>query len=236
MLLGPEGGGAHPLHPARSATSCYGNQARSQGGGGGSGGSYDPPPQLPIPKILFHPLAILFHPLAILLHLSAILFHPLAILFHPSAILFHPLAILFHPSAILFHPLAILFHPWNMWMTSHGQCPRGGACECPRVGAFFKLMTSRGQCPRGGGCAWCSTHPSSDPPPHLAGWLRAWELSLPPPRRALLPTYGYAQGRIRPWGARGTSGSVGPPYTEIKIYGKSPYLHTSSQFSACYWN
>ena len=57
-------------------------------------------------------------------------------------------------------------------MTSHGQCPRGGACECPRVGAFFKLMTSRGQCPRGG-CAWCSTHPSSDPPPHLAGWLRA---------------------------------------------------------------
>ena len=26
----------------------------------------------------------------------------------------------------------------------------GGACECPRVGAFFKLMTSRGQCPRGG--------------------------------------------------------------------------------------
>ena len=122
------------------------NQARSQGG---SGGSYDPP-QLPIPKILFHPLAILSHPLAILFHLSAILFHPLAILFHPSAILFHPLAILFHPSASLFHPLAILFHPWNMWMTSHGQCPRGGACECPRVGAFFKLMTSHGQCPRGG--------------------------------------------------------------------------------------
>ena len=47
----------------------------------------------------------------------------------------------------------------------------GGACECPRVGAFFKLMTSRGQCPRGGGgCAWCSTHPSSDPPPP-PGWL-----------------------------------------------------------------
>ena len=118
---------------------------------GGSGGRTTPP-QLPIPKILFHPLAILFH---------------------LSTILFHPSAILFHPSAILFHPLAILFHPWNMWMTSHGQCPRGGACECPRVGAFFKLMTSRGQCPRGGGgCAWCSTHPSSDPP-HLAGWLRA---------------------------------------------------------------
>ena len=37
-------------------------QARSQGGGGGVGGSDDPHPQLPIPKILFHPLAILLHP------------------------------------------------------------------------------------------------------------------------------------------------------------------------------
>ena len=132
---------------------------------GGSGGSYDPP-QLPIPKILFHPLAILFHPLAIL-------FHPLAILFHPSAILFHPSAILFHPLAILFHPSAILFHPWNMWMTSHGQCPRGGgACECPRVGAFFKLMTCHADNVQGGGA------PGVPPiqvqtPPHLAGWLRA---------------------------------------------------------------
>ena len=41
-------------------------------------------------------------------------------------------------------------------------------------------MTSRGQCPRGG-CAWCSTHPSSDPPPpHLAGWLRAWYIYMSP--------------------------------------------------------
>ena len=81
-------------------------------------------------------------------------------------------------------------------MTSHGQCPRGGACECPRVGAFFKVMTSHGQCPRGGGVACecprvggvfklmtsrgqCSRggrlvfHPSKFRPPHLAGWLRA---------------------------------------------------------------
>ena len=76
-------------------------------------------------------------------------------------------------------------------MTSRGQCPRGGgcACECPRVGAFFKLMTSRGQCPRG--CCEC-LHPAppsgnpvsapgvppiqvqTPPPPHLDGWLRAW--------------------------------------------------------------
>ena len=77
---------------------------------------------------------------------------------------------------ILFHPLAILFHPWNMWMTSHGQCPRGGggACECPRVGAFFKLMTSRGQCPRGGGGApGVPPIQVQTPHPHLAGWLQA---------------------------------------------------------------
>ena len=42
-----------------------------------------------------------------------------------------------------------------MWMTSHGQCPRGGggACECSRVGGVFQFfggrMTSRGQRPRG---------------------------------------------------------------------------------------
>ena len=94
------GGGVAFWPPAVMASQINsGIMGRPVARGGGSGGSYDPP-QLPIPKILFHPLAILFHPLAILFHLSAILFHPLAILFHPSA--------------ILFHPLAILFHRWNM--------------------------------------------------------------------------------------------------------------------------
>ena len=30
--------------------------------------------------------------------------------------------------------------PLGMWMTSHGQCPRGGACECPRVGVFYNFL------------------------------------------------------------------------------------------------
>ena len=55
-------------------------------------------------------------------------------------------------------------------MTSHGQCPRGGACECPRVGAFFKLMTSRGQCPRGGGAPGVPPIQVQTPPPP-PGWL-----------------------------------------------------------------
>ena len=56
-------------------------------------------------------------------------------------------------------------------MTSRGQCPRGGACECPRVGAFFKLMTSRGQCPRGGGAPGVPPIQVQTPPPTwLAGY------------------------------------------------------------------
>ena len=56
-------------------------------------------------------------------------------------------------------------------MTSHGQCPRGGgACECPRVGAFFKLMTSRGQCPRGGGAPGVPPIQVQTPPTWLAGY------------------------------------------------------------------
>ena len=162
-------------------------QARSQGGGLGGRTT---PPQLPIPKILFHPLAILFHPLAILFHLSAILFHPLAILFHPSAILFHP-------SAILFHPLAILFHPWNMddvtramskgrgclWMSKSGgvfqiddvtrAMSKGGGCLwMSKSGGVFQIDDVTRTMSKGG-CAWCSTHPSiqvQTPPTWLAGY------------------------------------------------------------------
>ena len=47
----------------------------------------------------------------------------------------------------------------------------GGACECPRVGAFFKLMTSRGQCPRGGGAPGVPPIQVQTPPPTwLAGY------------------------------------------------------------------
>ena len=69
----------------------------------------------------------------------------------------------------------MLVNPFGMlMMTSHRQCPRGGACECPRVGVFFKIlggwMTSRGQCPRGGGgaCGYlCKISGKSTPLPPL---------------------------------------------------------------------
>ena len=162
-------------------------QARSQGGGG-RGGRTTPP--VAHPKDFVPPFSNFVPPFSN---------------FVPPFSNFVPPFSNFVPpfSKSLFHPLAILFHPWNMWMTSHGQCPRGGgvlvnvqewgrfsnwwrhtgnvqggggACECPRVGAFFKLMTSRGQCPRGGGA------PGVPPievqtPPTLAGWLRAWNVT-----------------------------------------------------------
>ena len=69
-----------------------------------------------------------------------------------------------------------------MWMTSHGQCLRGGACECPRGGCFpiFRRADDVTRTMSKGGGGWgrapgvpllTSTHPSSDPPPQLAGWL-----------------------------------------------------------------
>ena len=30
--------------------------------------------------------------------------------------------------------------PLGMWMPSHGQCPRGGACECSRVGVLVNVQ------------------------------------------------------------------------------------------------
>ena len=52
-------------------------------------------------------------------------------------------------------------NPFGMWMmTSHRQCPRGGcACECLRVGVFFKFWESGWRHTgnvQGGVCLWMS--------------------------------------------------------------------------------
>ena len=57
-----------------------------------------------------------------------------------------------------------------LWMTSHGQCPRGGgACECPRVGVFFNFSEGgwrhADNVQGGGGCLWKILYPRLDPPP-----------------------------------------------------------------------
>ena len=109
-----------------------GPQARSQGGGGTT-----PPPQLPIPKDFVPPFSN---------------FAP------PCSNFVPPLEYVDDITRAMSKGGGVLvnvqeggvFQFFGGRMTSRGQCPRGGACECPRVGAFFKLMTSHGQCPRGG--------------------------------------------------------------------------------------
>ena len=130
-------------------------QARSQGGSGG----VVRPPQLPIPKILFHPLAILFHPLAILFHLSAILFHPLAILFHPSA---------------------ILFHPWNMDDVTRAMSKGGVLVNVQEWGRFSNWWRHADNV-QGGGAPGVPPIQVQTPPTWLAGWLRACNVIVKTP-------------------------------------------------------
>ena len=85
----------------------------------------------------------------------------------------------------------------GMWMTSHGQCPRGGwgACECPRGVSFnFSEGGWRHADNVQGGCLWMSksggvfqiddiqvqTHPSKfrPPPTWLAGYGPVRRLSF----------------------------------------------------------
>ena len=61
-------------------------------------------------------------------------------------------------------------------MTSHGQCPRGGACECPRGGCFpiFRRAddVTRTMSKEGGGGVRLVFHPSKfrPAPTWLAGY------------------------------------------------------------------
>ena len=139
-------------------------QARSQGGGGVRGA---PPPQLPIPKILFHPLA--WGPIKVTI---------------PSSYRwkYAPLWLINHPRRL---ELDSLFLPWyrqpnhTLYHRRMGRGGWGGAAAPPppqllgnsvfwaaavlfwgssnggRGGGVFQFsggrMTSRGQCPRGGG-------------------------------------------------------------------------------------
>ena len=86
--------------------------------------------------------------------------------------------ILFHPLAILFHPLANLC---KVCMTGTDRSPPPLDLECGwrhtgnvQEGGCFSIFRRADDVTRtmskGGGCAWCSTHPSSDPP-HTPGWL-----------------------------------------------------------------
>ena len=72
----------------------------------------------------------------------------------------------------LFHPLAILFHPWNMWMTSRGQCPRGGGCLwMSKSGGVFQIDdVTRTMSKVGGAPGVPPIQVQTPPPTWLAGY------------------------------------------------------------------
>ena len=167
-LAGGGGGGAaaplsgcswrpHPFVHDAPIPSCPWSpfiiQARSQGGGVGGGGGVGRPPPVAHPKDFVPPFSNFVPPFSN---------------FVPPFSNFVPPFSNFVPPFSKCSTLGICG-----WRHTGNVQGGGGACECPRVGAFFKLMTSRGKCPRGG--VRLVFHPSKfRPPPHLAGWLRAW--------------------------------------------------------------
>ena len=134
-------------------------QARSQGGGG-RGGRTTPP--VAHPKDFVPPFSNFVPPFSNFVPPFSNFVPPFSNFVPPFSNFVPPFSNFVPPFSNFVPPLEYVDD------VTRANVQGGGACECPRVGAFFKLMTSRGQCPRGG-CAWCSTHPSSDPPP--PGWL-----------------------------------------------------------------
>ena len=85
--------------------------------------------------------------------------------------------------------------PLGMWMTSHGQCPRGGgACECPRVGVFFNFSEGGWRHADNG---WKILYPRLDPPPPFQkSWIRP---CTPTPNEGVAYMYSPLRWLRQPW-------------------------------------
>ena len=135
---------------------------------------YPAPPQLPIPKILFHPLAILFHPLANLCKVCVTGTDrspppPLDLECgwrHTGNV----------QGGVLVNVQGGCFSIFRRADDVTRTMSKGCVCLwMSKSGGVFQIDDVTRTMSKGGGCAWCSTHPSSDPPPpDLDGWLRAW--------------------------------------------------------------
>ena len=125
-------------------------QARSRGGVVGR----PPPPQLPLPKILFHPLA--WGPIKVTIPSSyRWKYAPLWLINHPRRLELDSLFLPWYRQPSPTIP-CIVFQwriqggwwwqgpitpppPLGMWMTSHGQCPRGGCLWMSKSGGVFNF-------------------------------------------------------------------------------------------------
>ena len=170
--------------PKHTMLKHYRYQARSQGGG--VGGSYDPPP-VAHPKDFVPPFSNFVPPFSNFVPPFSNFVPPFSNFVPPFSNFVPPFSNFVPPFSNFVPPFSNFVPPFSNFvppfsnfvppleyvddvtramMTSRGQCPRGGgACECPRVGAFFKLMTSRGG-------VRLVFHPSKfrPPPTWLAGY------------------------------------------------------------------
>ena len=137
-------------------------QARSQGGGG-SGGSYDPPP-VAHPKDFVPPFSNFVPPFSNFVPPFSNFVPPFSNFVPPFSNFVPPFSNFVPPFSNFVPPLEYVDD------VTRAMSKGGGACECPRVGAFFKLMTSRGQCPRGGGAPGVPPIQVQTPPTWLAGY------------------------------------------------------------------
>ena len=142
-------------------------QARSQGGGG-RGGRTTPP--VAHPKDFVPPFSNFVPPFSNFVPPFSNFVPPFSNFVPPFSNFVPPFSNFVPPFSNFVPPLEYVDD------VTRAMSKGGGACECPRVGAFFKLMTSRGQCPRGGAPGVPPIQVQTPPPP---GWLATGLTSLP---------------------------------------------------------
>ena len=146
-------------------TSDKGQQARSQGG---VGGVVRPPP-VAHPKDFVPPFSNFVPPFNNFVPPFSNFVPPFSNFVPPFSNFVPPFSNFVPPSSNFVPPFSNFVPPLEyVDDVTRAMSKGGGACECPRVGAFFKLMTSRGQCPRGGGAPGVPPIQVQTPPP---GWL-----------------------------------------------------------------
>ena len=129
-------------------------QARSQGGGG-SGGSYDPPPPVAHPKDFVPPFSNFVPPFSNFVPPFSNFVPPFSNFVPPFSNFVPPFSNFVPPFSNFVPPFSNFVPPLEYVDDATRAMSKGGVLvnvQCPRVGAFFKLMTAHGQCPRGGGC------------------------------------------------------------------------------------
>ena len=136
-------------------------QARSQGGGGGRGGRTTPPP-VAHPKDFVPPFSNFVPPFSNFVP-------PFSNFVPPFSNFVPPFSNFVPPFSNFVPPFSNFVPPLEYVDDVTRAMSKGGCLWMSKSGGVFQIDDVTRTMSKGGGCAWCSTHPSSDPP-HLAGY------------------------------------------------------------------